>query len=366
MRILHLDTEKSWRGGEQQLFYLVNGLSQRKIENGIVARCRGESAGRFAEAGFTVTAIPYFGEGDIFAVARVRRIIRQFKPDLLHAHTGHTVSLAVFAARAFSLPVVITRRVDFLLSRNRISRWCYRQVERIIAISRGVENSLLNSGIPQDKIRVVPSGIDFAVYGDKPVPEAEVSALRKRLGIRPGELVVGTVAALAPHKDYPNLFRAARIVLRKFPEVHFLILGTGELAGELRHLTEELGIASRVIFAGFQPEILPWLAMLDIFVLSSYLEGMGTSILEAMARGKPVVATSVGGIPEVVLPEECGILVRPGNPEALAGGISRLLESAELRRQWGERARERARLFGNDKMVEGTREIYREVLGGPG
>ena len=232
----------------------------------------------------------------------------------------------------------------------------------IIAISNGVRDALIQSGVKAAKIRVVPSGIDLAPF----TTPFDRAGERRRLGIADDEVLVLQIAALAPHKSQIDLLRAAGIARARRDDLRFWIAGEGPLRAELEHQHRALGLGDAVRFLGFREDVTDLLRAADIFCVSSYLEGLGTSTLDAMAAGLPVVATRVGGIPEIVADGESGVLVGARNPDALADAIVALAENPERRAAMGARARERARLFSADRTSEGTRRVYLEALGWSG
>ncbi|MBI5555928.1 MAG: glycosyltransferase, partial [Elusimicrobia bacterium] len=321
--IMHLDSELSWRGGEQQLMYLINGLRQRKVISFLV--CPPESA-LFKEAisqGISVFPLKMRGEWDIWAAQRLRQLVKHLQVTILHCHSSHAHTIGFLAALGLeSCKLIVTRRVDFPIRKNLFSRLKYKQhVDRYIAVSEGVKKVLELDGLDPVRITVVHDGIDTGHFQCRD----EAKNLYHEFDLDPSKPVIGNVAALAPHKDQQNLLQAAKMVLEQFPEAQFLIVGTGELDRQLRQLANELGILDKIKFTGFREDVPQILTILDIFAVSSYLEGLGSSTLEAMAAGLPIVATRTGGIPEIVQNSINGILVPPRDSESLAWALMELL-----------------------------------------
>ncbi|HET7499130.1 MAG TPA: glycosyltransferase family 4 protein, partial [Candidatus Eisenbacteria bacterium] len=231
-------------------------------------------------------------------------------------------------------------------------------IEAIAAISEGVRRALETSGVPGEVIRVIPSGIDLEPF-EQPFDRA---AARASLGLTPDEVLAIQVAALAPHKSQTTLLQAAAAAAGAAPGLRVWIAGEGALKEALLAEHRSLGLGDRVRFLGFREDIVPLLRAADLFVLSSYLEGLGTSVLDAMAAGLPVVATAVGGVPEIVEPEATGLLVPPQDPGALAAAMARLATDPALRAAMGARGRERARAFSADRTAVLTRALYEELL----
>jgi glycosyltransferase involved in cell wall biosynthesis len=253
---------------------------------------------------------------------------------------------------------VVSRRVDFAVGRDPVSAWKYRRgADAFIAISEGVRRVLLEGGVAPARVRVVPSGIDLAKFDGL----RERDVVRAELGLDARTFAVGNVAALAPHKAQNDLLRAAAIVRAQRRDARFFVVGEGALRANLESLARELGIADHVVFTGFRTDALDLLRAFDIFVMSSYLEGLGTSIMDAQALGVPVVATRTGGIPELVEDGATGLLVPPRDPASLAAAILRFLEDGGLRSTCAERARALSSRYDYRAMVYKTLEVYREL-----
>jgi glycosyltransferase involved in cell wall biosynthesis len=278
---------------------------------------------------------------------------RRFRPDVLHAHDPHALAASLVSA----LPRrVASRRVDFAL-KGALSRWKYGRCARVVGVSRAVLGVLRAGGLDEDRLRLVYEGVP-----DRPPSEGGHAALLE-LGIPEGAPVVGNVAALTDHKDHETLLRAAARVTRELPLARFVIVGEGERRDRLIALAAELGITGQLTFAGFRTDLDRLLPAFDVFCLSSHMEGLGTSLLDAMCFGVPIVATAAGGIPEAVEDGVVGRVVPVRNPEALAAALLDVLRDAPRRRALGEGAR-RAFLarFTADRMVEGTLSVYEELL----
>ena len=331
---LHIDTARTWRGGQNQVLLTVLGLRGRGHRTALVAHARGELRRRMAEGPDLYLLTPR-GELDLHAAWRLARLLRELDPGVVHAHDAHAVA---FAAAALSLAgaglaarLVAARRVDFRLAANAFSRWKYRQVDHFICASSAIRKLLATSGIPPERMTVVYEGVDVERIRAAPALDPH-----KAFGLPRGAPVVGNVAALAPHKGQRYLVDAAAEVVRHVPDARFVIAGEGELEPALRRRIAALGLEKHVVLAGFRPDIIPLHKGFDMFVMSSTTEGLGTSALDAMACGKAVIATRAGGLAEVVEDGETGLLVPTRDPSALAGAIVRVLRDPELRRRYGE------------------------------
>ena len=355
--VLHIDSAETWRGGQQQVLYLAQKL--KDYESIIACPPQSLLAERAKATGLKVSSVQMHGEWDLLAVYKLKKIIKNNSIKIVHLHSPHAQALGLLAAKsAGNCKVVLSRRVDFHIRKNILSRAKYSNVDRIIAISKRVKEVLVADGLPEEKVDVVYSGVDIErfqnVKGDYLISE---------LGLNKDKLCIGNIAALAWHKDHRTLIEAARIVVDEFPKVIFLIVGDGPLRREIEILIKKLNLEEEVKLFGFRQDIPEILSVLDLFVLSSSWEGLGTSLLDAFASKVPVVATNVGGIPEIVKDRVNGILVPPGNPGALAGAIISLLKSRDL---GGRMAEEGFRLvkekFSVERMVEETRKIYDRLV----
>jgi glycosyltransferase involved in cell wall biosynthesis len=270
-------------------------------------------------------------------------------PALLHAHDAHALTLAGMLAALSRTPLVVTRRVDFPLRR----RGFWRRADRVIAISEAVARVLRDDGIDPGRIVVVHSGVDLT-EARRAVP----AGIRGDLGLSDSAKLAVNVGALVPHKDHATLLRSAAHLREPFPDLHWAIAGEGPLRGELESLRERLGLRECVHLLGHVSNPLNLLAEADVFVMSSREEGLGTSVLDAMACGIPVASTTAGGLPEM-LGDGAGILVPPEQPEALAAAVGTLLHDPEMRRQVRDRARMIVQGFSAERMAEQVGTVYR-------
>jgi glycosyltransferase involved in cell wall biosynthesis len=298
-------------------------------------------------------------EFDIHAGWQLARVLREIEPDVVHAHDPMAVSLAAMALQMGSaLPrrplVVASRRVDFHLKRHAFSKWKYGHVDVFIAASNLIRTVLIDDGIAADRIEVVHDGVNVSAIDRQPVVDAHAA-----FWMPTGAPLVGNVAALAAHKGQRHLVAAAARVVRELPDTRFLIIGEGELREPLERQIRDLGLERHVFLAGFRTDVVGILKSLNVFVMSSVTEGLGSAILEAMACGRPVVATRAGGIPEAVEHDATGILVPPQDDEALAKGLVRVLKDPALGERFGRAGRQRVLdAFSVDRLVGATADVY--------
>ena len=366
---LHVDTARTWRGGQNQVLLTVNGLRSIGERAALVAHPDGELRQRAAE-GLELVPLAPKTEMDLSAAWKFSRLLKRLVPDVIHAHDPHGVAMAslalslgaVSAAKGGKLPVLVaSRRVDFHLKGNSFSRWKYRQVDCFIAASEAIRQMLVADGVAADRTVTVHEGIDV-----EHVQAAPAVNVHEAFFLPHGAPVVGNVAALVPHKGQRYLIEAAHLVVQQVPDARFVILGEGELREHLEKQVHEHHLEKHVLLPGFRTDVLGCLKGFDLFVMSSVTEGLGTSLLDAMAAARPIVATTAGGIPEIVEDGVNGLLVPPRDAKALADAIVRALKDQTLRRQMGEagfaRVNER---FTVERMVAETASVYARVAGRP-
>jgi glycosyltransferase involved in cell wall biosynthesis len=364
---LHIDTAQTWRGGQNQVLLTVNGLRSLGQRAALVAHPDGELRRRVDE-GLELIPIASRTEMDLTAAWRLARVVKRLKPDVIHAHDPHGVAMASLAlslgsgsSPGRSPALVVARRVDFHLKGNSFSRWKHRQVDCFIAASNAIRAMLAADGVPESKIVTVHEGIDVDhVLAAPPVNVHQTFFLPHHAP------VVGNVGALVPHKGQRHLIEAAHLVVQQLPDVRFVILGEGELREHLERLVREHHLEKHVLLPGFRVDVLGCIKGFDLFVMSSVTEGLGTSLLDAMACSKAIVATKAGGIPEVVDDGVTGILVEPRDHHGLAAAIVKLIKDEPGRQRMAAAAFERVSArFTVERMVAETAKVYARVVGRP-
>lgn len=365
IRSVHIDTARTWRGGQNQVLQLVQGLEAAGQPAVLVAHEAGELRRRASE-GLRFFGISPRSEFDAHAGWQLAKVLTDVQPHVVHAHDPMGIALTAMALRmqkADPAPLVVAaRRVDFHLKRHAFSRWKHKQIDVFIAASRLIARILVDDGIPEDRIETVHDGVNVGFVDHQPEVDAHGA-----FWLPAGSRVVGNVAALAAHKGQKHLVAAARHVVRKLPNTRFLIIGEGDLRTALEKQIKDLGLAHHVLLTGFRPDAVGLIKTLDLFVMSSVTEGLGSVVLEAMACRRAVVGTRAGGIPEAVIDGETGLLVPAQDDEAMAGAIVRLLDDDALRERFGEAGRARVEAhFSVDRMVAGTLDVYRRRLAARG
>lgn len=354
---LHIDTSRDWTGGSNQVMFTVMGLRARRERAALVAHPKGELFRRMSEGTDLIPLVPDH-EIDLSAAWKLSRVIKQLKPDLLHAHDPFAVTMAATAlsiATPTPRPVLVaSRRTEFRLKNSSFSRWTYAQVDGFIANSRVISDRLVTDGVPRSKISIVNEGVDV----DR-IVRLEPANVRGEFYLPTQAPIVGNVAALVPHKGQQHLIDAAAIAVRQVPDARFVIVGEGELRHALEEQIRHKHLERHVFLAGFRDDALEMTKGFDLFVMSSISEGMCTALVDAMAASKASVTTDAGAIPEVMIDGETGFIVPARNHEAMAARIVQLLKNAKLRERMGEAALRRAMdRFTVDRMVDGTIAAY--------
>jgi glycosyltransferase involved in cell wall biosynthesis len=340
----------------------VLGLRSLGQRAALTAHPEGELLRRMSE-GLDLIPLAPRNEVDLAAAWRFSRVLKRLAPDVVHAHDPHAVALAATGLSIASPPrrpaFVASRRIEFRIAHSSFSRWKYSQVDCFIANSAAIRDRLVADGIPRTKIVVVHEGVD--VERIVRLPAANVHA---ELYLPTHAPIVGNVAALVPHKGQHHLIDAAALVVRHVPDVRFVIVGDGELRQSLEHQIKDKHLERHVFLTGFRVDALELTKGCDLFAMSSVSEGMCTALVDAMAASKAAVATTAGGIPEVLIDGETGFLVPVRDHQAMADKLVVLLKDEALRARMGRAALQRARdRFTVERMVEGTAEVYRRLRG---
>jgi glycosyltransferase involved in cell wall biosynthesis len=363
LSVVHLDDGRIWRGGQHQVFLLISELQKLGVRQALAAPPGAPLAERARALGIEV--FPFtapLGELDPFAPGRLARFARNWGAALLHAHTGHAHAQGLRAVRKLrSVPLVVTRRVDFAVGQGWWSRRKYTAPgQHFIAISTAVRDVLIAGGVAPGRIAIVHSGVP-AIPAAYAWPRERV---RAELGIAPNEIAIVNIGALTDHKGQQYLIAAAPAVLAHCPRARIHILGSGELHAQLAEQIQQLKLEEKVILHGHVTDARLKLAGFDLFVSSSHLEGLGTVILDAMLAGLPVVATAAGGVVDIVKPNETGLLAPPRDPVALATAlIAGLQLTPDTRRQLITNACTMvAAQFSAAATARGTLEVYQRIL----
>jgi glycosyltransferase involved in cell wall biosynthesis len=356
LKILHVDPERNWGGGEAQVFGLLSYLAAQGHRNDLLTHPDGRL---WAEAGkLTVARLPLMvrNDLDLRAIPRLRRQIGAAGYDVVHLHTKRAHALSLWLPRGGRNPqYIVTRRMDYAERKNCYTRWLYnRRVDGVVAISQIIVELLVDAGVERRKIRLIHSGIDPSRFASAALPQ----------NVHTGVVTLGCLAVLEERKGVEFLIDAAAKLQSQGARLHWLIGGDGSRRSALESKARALGLDDQVKFLGFvsKPEI--FLQGIDIFVMPSLFEGLGVAALEAMAAGKPIVATRVGGLAESVLDGQTGILVPPRDGKAIAEAVAQLVSDPPMAQRMGLQGRQRAlEHFTLTQMAAQNEAYYYELLG---
>lgn len=352
--VFHLDDSIKLGGGERQVLYLIDELSKLGIENYLVCRKKSKIHEICMQRNIKIINIPFLFDWDIISSLILYLKIKEIKNKqiILHSHTGKSSSIPLIIKKLFmpKIKIVSHKRVVFPL-KNKISVIKYREQDAIISISKAITSQLTNIKIPQSKIHLIPSSI--------PEELIEKNSFERTL---PEKIIIGSLTTLTKNKDPITLIEAAKIVIKKTNNVFFEIAGEGPLMEECINMVEKYNIKDRVILKGYIENNTDFLKNIDIFVLSSKEEGLGSSLIEAMAFGLPLIGTDSGGIPEIIDNGINGFVIPKENPQKLAQAILELISNKELYEKFSKNSLIKVKNYSSSKMALSTLEVYKNVI----
>jgi len=365
IRLAHVCASLHYGGKENGVVNLVNGLDPNIFENYIFTYVRGGAlTSRIDPARCRVVELGDKLGGDYRLYFKLAREFRRYRIHIAHTHSWATAMEGIIGAKMAAVPIIIhgehgTMKTDTKLH-IQIQRRLWNATDQVLSVSEVLRENLHKKfDFPKEHIRVVANGVNLSRF-DLSRHGVDYKA---RLGLPANALVFGAVGRVVPVKAYPILLRAAKLIFQEISHAHLLIVGDGPLLDELVQLANELDIMPRVHFWGARKDVPEILRGLEVYVLSSESEGMSNTILEAMACGRAVVATAVGGNPELVVDGETGLLVPPNDPSAMATAITKLLRGPEQCRQMGELGRRRVEeKFSLEVMVRNYAKVYLEIF----
>lgn len=343
------------------MFYLHTGLlDQSEVETMVFCPTGSELSNRL-NSNHVKTYKKQSGF-DLSAARSLARWCKAEKISVVHAHDAHAHTTAVLAATLFGVkqPIVLSRRVDFPIKKKWFTRFKYNHasIRHIVCVSDCIARIVKPAIVkPHIQVSTVHSCVDTSRFTG--VTQMDFKA---ELGVPHDSILVANVAALADHKDQFTFLRTAKLLVEKDHRYHFVIVGNGELENELKSFTEELGLADKVHFAGFRSDLPEIYRSFDCFLFTSKMEGLGTSILDAFANEVPVVVTNAGGIPEMVVHEQTGMLCNVGDENQLASAVERVMNDKELREKVVLNASRKLVEFSPEHLVSATLDIYRNIV----
>ena len=358
MKVLLVDLETAWRGGQNQALLILKGLLGRGHEAELVA-ARGSALGeRAQESGVRVHFVPR-GLFRVLAARKVRELVRGRGFDLVHANEAHAVSAVWLAGAHKRIPFLVSRRVGYPIGKSRASRARYEAAARIIANSKWVAEQAVNSGAPRENMTVVYEGAEIPPL----FTDTQRRAARSSWGISDGAPLLGCVGVLLPDKGQEWLIRALTELRMEFPEAKLLLAGDGPCRPKLESLARELGIGDAVLLPGFVKDVGSVYAALDVFLLPSFFEALNNSLLAAMAYEIPSIAFNKGALGEIIEDEKSGLLVSGPDVPEICTATKRILNSRVFAASLGAEGRKRVEAnFSSERMVDGMIRVYQEVL----
>ncbi len=362
MRILHISTPKSWRGGEQQVAWLYEELHRLGAEQILFCPEDSELKKYAEQQNFNLRTFKKSFSVNPFTAYKIKQICRTEKIDLIHAHDSHAHGFAWLAALLFGnkTPIVVSRRLAFPLKKSFTTRAKYNAptVAKILCVSESVRRAVAPTLQDENKLTIIPDGIDNQRF-----KKEKTGKLHALFGIPFNKILIGNTAALTKNKDWLTFLRTAKILLDDGVNAHFFIIGRDEGEGEaLRKYAADMKMEKEVTFTGFRRDLADLLPEFDIFLFTSKKEGFGSSILDAMAAGVPVVTTQAGGTADFLREGTNALSAPPGAANSLAKKVKKLIDLPKMRDRMRKAGRATARKYGKEKTAEKTHKLYTEIL----
>lgn len=359
MKILHVETGRHLYGGSLQVRYLIEGLANEGVRNVLV--CEKSTPLVEAVRAWTDKTYPEVIKGDLDVkfIRRLKTIIEQEQADLVHLHSRRGCDIfGGIASRMAGVPVILTRRVDNPESRL-VTGIKYRLYDQVVTISQAISCVLAREGVPTEKITCVSSAVDCIQF----TPGSDRAWFQQEFGFTERDIVIGIVAQLIERKGHRFLLAALPQLFNKHPHLKVLFFGRGPLQESLQQQIDAAGWQERVCLPGFRHDMHRVMPNLDLLVHPAEMEGLGVSLLQAAASGVPIVASSVGGIPEIVHHGVTGLLVTPADAEALESAVDQMLAQPERAEKMAAAARQLVEVtFSVPAMVQGNLAIYQRLL----
>ncbi|MEO5362618.1 MAG: glycosyltransferase family 4 protein [Magnetococcus sp. DMHC-8] len=364
MRILHTEWSDGWGGQERRILSEMMGMRAAGHELLLATRPGCTISTQASAAGFEVVHLPFSGSLDWRTIWPLRTLLRQRQVTVVNTHSGKDAWTGGLAARLAKTPVLVrTRHLNLPLRRNPVN-FIHYLPDRLIACGEPVRRNLTDHcGFPAAQVVSIPTGIDF----DRFQPGRHRTAVRAELAIPATVPVVLMVAVIRAVKRHEVGLRAFHHLLARFPDAHLVLAGDGPMRTQMHDLAAALGLGGQIHFLGHRDDVPDLMGMADLLLLTSRSEGVPQVITQALGVGLPVVATQVGGVPELIIHEQTGLLAPPEAVDTLADCMTRLLIDQELAQRLAGAGRQHARhRFSLDAMVQATVHLYREILADKG
>jgi len=367
--IFEIIADSSLTGAPRHLLTLLDGIDRHKFVVSVICPT-GPLVKEIKKLKFPVFEVPMNGKADINAVNAVKRILKKYDPDIIHTHGQRGGLIGRMSARDLPIKKVHTEHTythEFKLS-NPVWHWGHLNAmkvldhwtDRVIAVSNAVKKFMLDARLTKPaKIITIYNGIN---QKQVKVTESEINDFRDKFNLIKSDIVIGTVGSLSPAKDTTTLIQAFAKIVTKWPKAKLVLIGSGPLKRDLTNLVKKLNIEDRVVFAGTIENVLPAMKTFNLFVLPSLSEAFGITLLEAMKVGVPIVASKVGGIPEIITNKLNGILVEPKQPKKLSSAILNLLNDKRLQRKLVGNYPATLKKFSANTMVKQTEAVYSSLI----
>lgn len=363
MRVLHIASEKTWRGGEQQIAYLIEELQQHEVESYVACRQGSAFEGYCKQHNIPHLSLSFSKPALLVAAGKLKTYVNQHRIQLIHMHSSlaHTLGVLthMLGARA---ALILSRRVEFEIGSNPFSRFKYNYsgIKRMLCVSDNVRRQMTASIEDGSKCVTVYSGIDLRKTLQNVKPGSDY--LRRTYHIPQDLKLIGNVSALDRHKDYFTFLDTAKILKAAGVKAKYFAIGSGPMEAEIKAYANSLGLQDDVVFTGFIKNAKEILAELDLLLFTTIKEGFGSTLLDAYACGVPVVSTSTGGTPEIVLHGQTGFLAPVTDSRALAASVQQVLYNPALRERLVQNASQRVLMFTREQTALKTLAVYKEVL----
>ena len=361
MKILHVETERQFLGGPQQVIYLINALRERGHDNTLVCPPDSGINNVARQAGIRVQNLFCAGDLDLPFAYRLAQYFKEARPDIVHCHSRRGADILGGLAASFAdIPTVVSRRVDNTEMRL-MAALRYRPFKKVIAISDAVANVLLDRGVEAERLVIIRDAVDVGAFDNPP----DCDAFRQEFSLNANHFVIAAAGQLIPRKGHQYLLEAIAELKDRYTQLRLVVFGEGYLNNQLRAQAASLRLGDVVQFAGFREDLDTYLACFDLFAHPALAEGLGVVALKAAAAGVPVVGFEAGGMVEAVAHEKTGLLVQAEDAGALADAIARFVDDPSLGRQYGEAGRRRMQSeFSIDAMADKHVALYESVLNG--
>lgn len=363
MKVLHLSSEKTWRGGEQQIAYLIEELEKLGVENYVACREGSAFQDHCKQHLIEHVALPFANNFDVITAWQIRNFCTYMKIDIVHMHSSRSHTMGVIASLlGANVKLFLSRRVDFPSAGNWFSnyKYNYKGIKKILCVSEKIKEVIAPTIENKRKLEVVYSGIDTSRFEGK----TNTGILHREYTLPDDTKIVANISAIAPHKDYFTFVdTVASFQQNSTEKVKFFIIGEGECRNEIEEYIKQKNLTHDIILTGFRHDIADVLPEIDVFLMTSKEEGLGTTVLDAFANKIPVVATAGGGIPEMVKHEHTGLLYSIGDSKGLARGIETMLNDAPMREKLTKNATKLLmEKFTKEKTAAQTLEQYRNAI----